>query len=101
MIEIRPFPLCYNQSKRGENMASIKEKIIKEVEKIPEEKIDELYNVVHLFRVGVESKKKAAKDRHSKAAKFFGIWKNMSSEENAVLEEIQARRKRTYRARIL
>jgi hypothetical protein len=35
------------------------------------------------------------------ATKFFGIWKNMSSEENAVLEEIQARRKRTYRARIL
>jgi hypothetical protein len=82
-------------------MASVKEKIIKEVEKIPEEKINELYNVVHLFRVGVESKKKAAKDRHSKAANFFGIWKNMSSEENAVIEEIQARRKRTYRTRVL
>jgi hypothetical protein len=51
--------------------------------------------------VGVESKKKAVKDRHSKAANFFGIWKNMSSEENAVIEEIQARRKRTYRTRVL
>ena len=35
-------------------MASVKEKIIKEVEKIPEEKIAELYNVVHLFRTGIE-----------------------------------------------
>lgn len=82
-------------------MASVKEKIIKEVEKIPKDKIDELYNVVHLFRVGVESKKKAAKDRRSEAVKYFGIWKSMSPEENAVLDEIQARRKRTYRERIL
>lgn len=78
-----------------------RKKIIKEVEKIPEEKINELYNVVHLFRKGVESKKKAAKDRRSEAVKYFGIWKDMSPEENAVLDEIQARRKRTYRARIL
>jgi hypothetical protein len=82
-------------------MASVKEKIIREVEKIPEEKIAELYNVVHLFRKGVESKKKAAKDRRSEAVKYFGIWKDMSSEENAVLDEIQARRKRAYRIRIL
>ncbi len=82
-------------------MASIKEKIIKEVEKIPEEKIAELYNVVHLFRVGVEGKKKAAKDRRIEAVKFFGIWKGMSPEERAVIDEIQARRKRTYRERIL
>jgi hypothetical protein len=82
-------------------MASVKEKIIREVEKIPEEKIAELYNVVHLFRVGVESKKKAAKDRRSEAVKYFGIWKDMSPEENAVLDEILARRKRTYRERIL
>jgi hypothetical protein len=82
-------------------MASVKEKIIKEVEKIPEDKITELYNVVHLFRTGIESKKKAVKDQRSEAVKFFGIWKDMSSEESAVLDEIQARRKRTYRERIL
>jgi hypothetical protein len=87
--------------KGGESVASIKEKIIKEVEKIPEEKFTELYNVVHLFRTGIESKKKAVKDRRSEAVKFFGIWKGMSLEENAVLDEIQARRKRTYRERIL
>lgn len=54
-----------------------------------------------LFRKEVESKKKAAKDRRIEAVKFFGIWKDMSPEENAVLDEILARRKRTYRERIL
>jgi hypothetical protein len=56
---------------------------------------------VSLFRKEVESKKKAAKDRRIEAVKFFGIWKDMSPEENAVLDEILARRKRTYRERIL
>ena len=82
-------------------MASIKEKIIKEVEKIPKNKIAELYNVIHLFRIGVESKKMAVKDRCSEAVKFFGIWEGMSPEEAAVLDEIQSRRKRTYRERVL
>ncbi len=82
-------------------MAGIKEKIMKEVEKIPKNKIAQLYDVVHLFRVEVESPPKAPKDRHIEAKKFFGIWKDITPEENAVLEEIQARRKRTYRTRIL
>ena len=82
-------------------MASIKEKIIKEVEKIPKNKIAELYDVVHLFRIKVESPQKAPKDRRSEVVKFFGIWKDMSPEESAVLDELQARRKKTYRERIL
>jgi len=82
-------------------MASIKEKIIKEVEKIPKNKIAQLYDVIHLFRKEVESPQKALKDRRIEAVKFFGIWKDMSPEENAVLDEILLRRKRTYRERIL
>jgi len=82
-------------------MASIKDKIIKEVEKIPKNKIAELYDLVYLFRMKVESPKKASKDRRDEAIKFFRIWKDMSPEESAVLDEIQARRKKTYRERIL
>ena len=82
-------------------MASIKNKIIKEVEKIPKNKIAELYDVVHLFRMKVESPQKTLKDRRSEVVKFFGIWKDMSPEESAVLDELQARRKKTYRERIL
>ncbi len=82
-------------------MASIKEKIIKEIEKVPKNKIAKLYDVIHLFRMEVESVQKASKDRRSEAVKYFGIWKDISPEENAVLDEILARRKRTYRERIL
>jgi len=80
-------------------MASIKEKIIKEVAKIPKNKIAKLYDVIHLFRMEVESVQKAPKDRRIEAVKFFGIWENMSPEENTVLDEIVARRKRIYTPR--
>lgn len=82
-------------------MASFKEKIMKEVEKIPKNKIAQLYDVIHLFRVEVERPQKTPKDKGIEAIKFFGIWKDMSAEEDAVLAEIEARRKRTYRTRIL
>lgn len=82
-------------------MAGIKERIIKEVDRLPDDKISEVYDFIHLFRVGIESQRKAIKDRHQAALKFFGIWKNMSSKENAALDEIKSRRQRTFRARIL
>lgn len=74
-------------------MASIKEKLINEVKKIPEDKIAELYNVVHLFRLEAETKK-AVKDRRKEVVKFFGIWKDISAQESAVLDEIQRRREK-------
>ena len=80
-------------------MAGIKEKIMKEVEKIPKNKIAQLYDVVHLFRVEVGSPKKAPNDMCIEAKKFFGIWKDITPEENSVLEEIQARRKMIYAPR--
>jgi len=80
---------------------NIKEKIIKEVEKIPEDKIAELYDVIHFFRIGVESQKKVIKDSKQAILNFFGIWRDISPEEATVLDEIQSRRERTFRERIL
>ena len=71
------------------------------MEKIPKDKISELYDVIHLFRMDVESRKKAPKDRRSEAEIFFGIWKGMPPEETSVLDDIHLRRKRTFRERIL
>lgn len=82
-------------------MAGIKERIIKEVDKLPEDKIAEIYDFIHLFRMGIESQRKGVKDKRQAASKFFGIWKNMSAKENAVFDEIHARRQRTFRERIL
>lgn len=82
-------------------MASIKEKIIQEVEKIPKDRVAELYDVIHFFRIGVESQKKVIKDRGQAVLKFFGIWRNITPEEAAVLDEIKSRRQKTFRKRIL
>jgi len=82
-------------------MAGIKERIIKEVEKLPEDKAAEVYDLIHLFRIGIESRRKAVKDKRQEALKLFGIWKNMSNRENAVLDEILSRRQHTFRERTL
>jgi hypothetical protein len=82
-------------------MPGIKEKIIQEVEKIPKDKITELYDVIHFFRIGIESRKKEVKDRSRAALKFFGIWEDMSPEEAAALDEIGLRRQKTFRKRVL
>ncbi len=82
-------------------MGSIKEKIKMEVEKIPEDRIAELYNIIHSFRISIAGKRGETKGSHDTALEFFGIWKDMSPEEMRVLEEIQSRRKRTFRERIL
>jgi len=82
-------------------MAGIKERIIEEVDKLPEDKIAEVHDFIHLFRVGIESQKKSSKDRRQAALKFFGIWRNLSNKEKEVLDDIQSRRQRTFRKRIL
>jgi len=82
-------------------MIATKNKIIQEVKKIPEDKFGELYEVIHFFRIGVENKRKIMTNRQKAALKFFGMWKDMSDEEIAVLDEVQSRRKRTFRERIL
>jgi hypothetical protein len=82
-------------------MIVTKDRIIMEVEKIPKDKFSELYEILHLFRIGAEKKGGATTDRQKAALKFFGIWKDMSSEEIVALDEIQLRRKKTFRERIL
>lgn len=82
-------------------MTGIKEKIIEEVEKIPEDKIVEVYDFVHLFRMGIESQRRIFKDKRHEALKLFGIWKNISDKEKAALDNIQLRRQRTFRERAL
>lgn len=62
-------------------MAGIKERIIKEVDKLPEDKIAEVYDIIYLFRIGIESQRKVVKDKRHEALRLFGIWRNLSSKE--------------------
>lgn len=82
-------------------MTNLKEKINMEIAKIPEDKISELYNIIHFYRIGIESENKKIKSKLSSAINYFGIWKDLSSEEIGVLEEIESRREKTFKERIM
>lgn len=56
------------------------------------DKVSELYDIIHFFRIGIESQGELIEDKRKAVLKFFGIWKDMSPEERAVLKEISLRR---------
>lgn len=73
--------------------SNLRTKLLSEINLIPEEKLEELYNFIHYFRVGVE----ASKGTHEKIMQFAGSWGDMSDETFADLnEEIIARRKQAF-----
>lgn len=52
-------------------MIAIKDKIMRELEKIPEDKFAEIYEVIHFFRIGVENERKAITDRRKGVLNFL------------------------------
>ncbi|MEO1186610.1 MAG: hypothetical protein AAFX46_18840 [Cyanobacteria bacterium J06636_27] len=67
--------------------SDIRTKIIKEVNLVPEEKLTQLYNFIHYFRLGVEDKIETVLSRtedddkrREKIMQFAGSWNNMSDE---------------------
>ena len=72
-------------------------KVIQEIRQIPEEKLPEVYTLLHFFRLGVETDKSEPQD----IMKFAGCWQEMPDNEfESFLEEIQARRQRAFSGRI-
>ena len=80
--------------------SDIRAEIIKEVNLIPEEKLTQLYNFIHYFRLGVENKIETVicrteddDKRREKIMQFAGSWNDMSDEAFAdFYEEIITRR---------
>ncbi len=64
-------------------MASVyKDKILKEIEKIPERKMPKLYRVIHLLANELMGKTKKAGNRGS----LKGIWKGSQIDESLFIE---------------
>lgn len=73
--------------------SNLRTKLLIEINLIPEEKLEELYNVIHYFRVGVE----ASKDTQEQIMQFAGCWDEMSDEIFVDLnEEIITRRQQAF-----
>ncbi len=74
----------------------VRHKLIKEIEKIPDENLDDIYNFVHRFRLKVQSRKANI----NKIMQFAGGWNDMSKEDfNEFLAEIKARREKAFSSR--
>ncbi len=71
-------------------------KLISEINLIPEDKLEELYNFIHYFRVGVE----ASQGTSEQIIQFAGCWDDMSDETFADFnEEIITRRQQAFLGR--
>ncbi len=75
---------------------NLRTKVITEINLVPEEKLAELYNLIHYFRLGVEVSKASLEQN----MKFAGCWNDMSDEMFANFqEEIITRRQQAFLAR--
>ena len=73
-----------------------REKLIAEVNRIPDHKLSEVYALLHYYRLGLESTQKQPPD----VMRYAGIWSDMPADEFAdFLQEIQVRRRQAFSGR--
>ncbi|KOR32205.1 hypothetical protein TI05_08760 [Achromatium sp. WMS3] len=73
---------------------TLRTQVLNEIQNIPENRLEEIYNLVHFFRMGIEA-------QHQNTAKtilqFAGAWQDMDDETFTELqEEIAKRRKLAF-----
>ncbi|MCB0214304.1 MAG: hypothetical protein KDJ52_33505 [Anaerolineae bacterium] len=72
----------------------IKNKVLQEIDLIPEDKLTELYTFIHYFRLGVE---KAFVTKPKPNLAFAGCWQDMPDEMvNDFTAEIKQRRRQAF-----
>ncbi|MBW4666017.1 MAG: hypothetical protein KME60_00885 [Cyanomargarita calcarea GSE-NOS-MK-12-04C] len=71
------------------DLLKLRTKVIAEINLLPKEKLEELYNFIHYFRLGVE----ASKGSLEQTMQFAGCWNDMPNEVFTNFdEEIKTRR---------
>jgi hypothetical protein len=71
-------------------------KVITEINLVPQDKLEELYNLIHDFRLGVEVSKASL----NQTMHFAGCWNDMSDEIFANFnQEIRTRRQQAFLGR--
>ncbi len=58
---------------------ALRVKVIEEIQQIPEDKLGELYDVLHFFRIGLQQKPTSSHENTVMA--FAGCWEDMADEE--------------------
>ena len=74
-------------------MIAIRIKVLKEIQLLPEEKLKEIYDLIHFFRLGFQKVKR----KNESIMNFAGIWKEMSEKDfNNFSNEVEMRRKNAF-----
>lgn len=77
-------------------MLAIRNKVIEEIELLPAEKLFEIYDLIHFFRLGLQTNKKTNKT----IIDFAGSWSGMSEKEfNEFSDDIAMRRNNAFNLR--
>lgn len=78
-------------------MLHLKSKVLQEIEQIPEDKLADLYNFIHQFRLKLERRK--ATEGVSFLA-FAGCWTDLSDEVfDEFIEDVNTRRQNAFARR--
>jgi len=71
-------------------------KVYEEINRIPEDRLPEIYNLLHSFRLNLET----AKEGKAAVMRFAGSWQDMPDETFAAfVREIVGRRQRAFSRR--
>ena len=71
------------------SLSTKKAKVLREINLIPEDRLSEIYNVLHYFRLGLEASRESPKS----VMRFAGCWQDMPDEVFAAFtDEIRDRR---------
>lgn len=77
---------------------ALRVKVIEEIQQMPEEKLGELYDVLHFFRIGLQQS--PASSQEDAVMAFAGCWKDMPNEEfDAFLGDMTTRRTKAFSGR--
>ena len=78
------------------NSSEAKDKILKEIELIPDARLAEIYDFIHFFRLGLET----TRDSGTSLMRFAGSWQDMPDDVfDEFSREIAARRERAFSGR--
>ncbi len=71
-------------------------RILKEIRLIPDDKLQELYTILHYYRMGVQS----SQEKPGSVMKFAGSWSDLSEDEaDLILQDIYQRRQKAFSQR--
>ncbi|MBC8181086.1 hypothetical protein H8E88_08180 [candidate division KSB1 bacterium] len=77
-------------------VSTMREKLYDEIAKIPDEKVSEIFDFLHYFRLGLGVKSSNPQN----ILKLAGSWKDMSEDDyNDFLDDLTTRRKNAFISR--